>query len=117
VSPLGWTRFFFSNPNHNKPALNLAVAHGPQNLTAGLLNEVFYKIWRQSVYGDLRNKVRIKMQIHDSIFYVYRGEGTPELVRQLMVNPLMVKDIKGVERKLVIPVDMSYGKRSWAELK
>jgi hypothetical protein len=57
------------------------------------------------------------MQIHDSIFFCYRGSDTPERVRQLMVNPIQVKDIKGVERRLVIPVDMSSGKRSWAELK
>jgi len=117
VSPLGWTRYFFSDPNKNKPALNAAVAHGPQNLNAGILNEVFYDIWKKSVYGELREKVRLKCQIHDSILFCYRGEGTPELVRQLMVNPVPVTDIKGVTRTLKIPVDMSAGKRVWSELK
>ena len=33
-SPLGWTRIFFAKPSRtNKPALNAAVAHEPQNLS------------------------------------------------------------------------------------
>lgn len=117
VSPLGWTRYFFDNPNKSKPALNAAVAHGPQNLSVGIINEVFYSIWKKTVYGDLRGLVRIKAQIHDSILFCYKGSETPELVRQLMVNPIQVTDIKGVTRTLKIPPDMSSGKKVWAELK
>ena len=117
VSPLGWTRYFFNDPNKSKPALNAAVAHGPQNLSVGIINEVFYKIWKKTVYGELRGLVRIKAQIHDSILFAYKGADTPERVRELMINPVYVKDIKGVERLLKIPPDMSAGKKVWAELK
>lgn len=117
VSPLGWTRHFFNDPNKSKPALNSAVAHAPQNLSVGIINEVFYSIWKRSVYGDLRGLVRIKAQIHDSILFCYRGADTPEKVRQLMVNPIPVTDIKGITRTLKIPPDMSSGKKVWAELK
>jgi len=117
TSSLGWTRYFFSNPNNSKPALNAAVAHGPQNLSVGIINEVFYKIWRQSVYGDLRGRVRIKAQIHDSILFCYRGKEIPELVRQMMINPIEVTDIKGVKRTLKIPPTMSAGSYNWSGLK
>lgn len=117
VSPLGWTRHFFSDPKSSKPALNAAVAHGPQNLSVGIINEVFYSIWHKSVYGDLRGTVRLKAQIHDSILYCYKGEDTPEKIRDLMIYPVRVKDVKGVERTMVIPPDISAGKEYWSELK
>lgn len=107
VSQLGWTRHFFADPNKSKPALNAAVAHGPQNLSVSIINQVFYKIWHDSVYGDLRGKVRLKAQIHDSLFFAWRGADTPEIVRARMRNPISVKDIKGVTRTMLIPPDMS----------
>lgn len=128
VSALGHTRYFFADPSANKPALNAAVAHGPQNLSGGVLNIVFYSIWHASVYGDLRDRVRLKAQIHDSIFFGYRGEEVPEIVRSRMENPIKVKAIDGVTRTMLIPPDMSARKkdkdgndvgaaRYWAELK
>lgn len=117
VSPLGWTRYFFADPRSSKPALNASVAHGPQNLSVGIINQVFYKLWRDSVYGDLRGRMRIKAQIHDSILFCYRGAEVPEIVRERMVNPIQVTDIRGVVRTLTIPPDMSAGKKVWAELK
>lgn len=121
VSALGWTRHFFADPSTSKPALNAAVAHGPQNLSAGIINTVFYTIWWDTVYGDLRGKVRLKANIHDSIFFAYRGVDTPDIVRRRMANPVPVKDVKGVVRTMLIPPDMSVGKtgpaRYWADLK
>lgn len=117
VSPLGWTRWFFADPTKSKPALNAAVAHSPQNLSVGIINRVFYQIWRDSVYGDLRGIVRVKAQIHDEVFYEYKGEGTPEIVRQRMVYPVQVTDIKGVTRTMLIPPDMNSGARYWGDLK
>lgn len=117
VSPLGWTRYFFSDPRTSKPALNAAVAHGPQNLSVGIINKVFYSIWHKSVYGDLRGSLRLKAQIHDSILYCYKGEDVPDKVRELMVYPLKVKDVKGVTRTMTIPPDVSAGKEYWSELK
>lgn len=120
VSPLGWTRYFFSDPATNKPALNAAVAHGPQNLSVSIINPAFYRIWKDSVYGDLRDRVRLKAQIHDSIFFAYRGAEVPEIVRERMKNPVQIKDIKGVTRTMLIPPDMSIGSgnaKFWADLK
>lgn len=117
VSPLGWTRYCFGDPKSSKPALNQYVAHGPQNLSVCIINPVFYRIWHDSVYGDLRGLVRIKAQIHDSILFVYRGAGTPDIVRQRMANPIKVTDIKGVTRTMLIPSDMKSGGKTWADLK
>ena len=120
VSPLGWTRHFFADPTGSKPALNAAVAHGPQNLSVTVINRVFYDIWHSTVYGDLRDRVRLKAQIHDSIFFAYRGAETPEIVRKRMENPIEVKGVDGVTRTMLIPPDMSTGDgftKYWAELK
>ena len=93
VSPLGCTRHFFDDPSKSKRALNAAVAHGPQNLSVSIINRVFYSIWRDSVYGDLRGLVRLKAQIHDSLFFAYRGADTPEIVKSRMKYPIQVKGV------------------------
>lgn len=46
VSALGWTRWFFGRPALNKQDLNAAIAHGPQNLSVGIINRCFHGIWR-----------------------------------------------------------------------
>jgi DNA polymerase I-like protein with 3'-5' exonuclease and polymerase domains len=117
VSPLGHTRHFFADPSTNKPAMNAAVAHGPQNLSGAVLNIVFYKIWHETVYGDLRGKVRIKAQIHDSILYCYNTEDSPARIKAMMTHTVRVKDIHGIERDMLIPPDMNSGAISWAGLK
>lgn len=123
VSPLGWTRHFFNDPMKSKPALNAAVAHSPQNLSAAIVNRGWYAAWRESVYGNLRGYLRLKACIHDSILYCYKGSWVPERLKEIMTIPVMVKDIKGVERKMVIHPDVSIGKDKsvgavyWSELK
>jgi hypothetical protein len=107
----------FADPSLSKQALNAAVAHGPQNLSGGILNIVFYKIWYESLYGELAGKVRLKAQIHDSVFYGYRGEGTPDLVKKYMTHAIQVKDFNRVERTMLIPPDMNSGEKYWADLK
>ena len=119
VSPLGWTRYFFSDPKSSKPALNAAVAHGPQNFSVGIINKVFYRVWRESMYGSLRGTLRVKAQIHDSILYCYKDDAVPQLVKELMILPVEVKDIKGKKRTMVIYPDVSAGpgKTHWSMLK
>ena len=117
TSPLGWTRHFFSDPTLSKPALNSAVAHSPQNLSVQIINSVFYSIWRDSVYGDLRGKLRLKAQIHDSILYCYNSDNVPSTVSQRMRKAVQVKDCFGVTRTMVIPNDCNSGKVYWGDLK
>ncbi len=119
VSPLGWTRKFFGKPSENKQHLNAAVAHAPQNLSVGIINRVFYSIWRDQIYGDLRGRIRIKAQIHDSILFQYRVEcpEVPSIVQLRMRRTIPVTDCFGITRDMSIPPDMSAGKKRWSELK
>ena len=93
------------------------MAHGPQNLSVSIINRVFYSIWRDSVYGDLRGLVRLKAQIHDSLFFAYRGADTPDIVKARMKYPIKVKGVDGVVRTMAIPPDMNAGEKVWADLK
>jgi DNA polymerase I-like protein with 3'-5' exonuclease and polymerase domains len=131
TSPRGWTRIFFRKPSRtNKPALNAAVAHGPQNLSVDIINEEFYNVWRASVYDSyykngkfvscqLRDKIRIKAQIHDSILFQYRVEfpDAPKLVYGIMDTTVVIRGADGVTRTMFIPCDISAGKERWSELK
>ena len=131
VSPRGWTRIFFSRPSRsNKPALNAAVAHPPQNLSVSIINEEFYNVWRASVYGsyyhngdlqecDLRGKVRIKAQIHDSIPFQRRLDcpDAERLVLSIMQTRVRIRGADNIEREMYIPTDMKAGKPRWSELK
>ena len=74
-------------------------------------------MWRDSVYGDLRGKVRLKAQIHDSLFFAYRGDDTPGIVLQKMTEPITVRGTDGKVRTMKIPPDMSSGKLYWGDLK
>lgn len=119
VSDLGWTRYFFADPTASKPALNAAVAHGPQNLNAGILNKVFYKIWHSSMYGELHGHLRLKAQIHDSILFTYPEASSfvPDKIKQYMEVDIPVTDCLGVTRNMRVPVDTNADKVYWGELK
>jgi len=139
VSPSGRTRIFFGKPWANKRDLNAAVAHAPQSLSVDLINEEFYNAWRCTIYGsfykldyetgtrtlrtfDLRGKVRLKAQIHDSIFFQYRAgsnyKNLPEEFRNtLMDSRIPIKAPDGIVRTMFIPSDIAAGKTRWSELK
>lgn len=150
TSPLGWTRVFFNKPHKaNKPALNSAVAHPPQNLSVAIINLEFYNVWRSQIHGsfyrldpglrgfrdrqrvarlsvlqavDLRGLVRLKAQIHDSIFFQYRAGDAyayiPALVRDTFMDTrIPVRGSDGVSRSMFIPSDIAAGKKYWSELK
>lgn len=116
-SPLGWTRYFFNDPIKSKQAMNAAIAHAPQNLSVSIINKVFYQIWWDTVYGDLRGEVRIKAQIHDSILYAYKHEDSPAKIAERMKYAVPVKDIHRVSRTLLIPSDTNAGEFAWGSLK
>ena len=118
VSPFGWTRYFFGKPSRqNKPALNAAVAHGPQNLSVSIINREWYAIWRATVYGELRGRVRVKAQIHDSIPFQYRERRDADAVLAMMNTTVQVRGADGVTRAMRIPSDMKCGEVRWSDLK
>lgn len=123
VSPFGWTRYCFGDIDQ-KPVLNALVAHGPQNLSVAYVNREWYAIWRETVYGSLRHKVRIKAQIHDSLLFLYKEKEDALRVQEMMNLTHPVTDCKGVTRNFRIPTDLSLCKvkgqeqtRIWAEVK
>jgi hypothetical protein len=121
VSPFGWVRLFFGQPRKHKPSLNAAVAHAPQNLSVSIINREWYAIWRETMYGSLRFKVRIKAQIHDSLLFIYKMPEDAQTVHKMMQTTVPVTDPHGVTRDMMIPTDLSTGKRGlavrWSELK
>jgi len=131
VSPRGWTRIFFGVPSRgNKPLLNAAVAHPPQNLSVSIINEEFYNVWRATVYNSyfklgrsvecrLRGVVRVKAQIHDSIPFQYHHSrpDAPGIVLSIMDTSVQVRGADNVLRTMVIPTDIKEGKPRWSELK
>lgn len=118
ISPLGWTRYCFGDPEKSKPALNAYAAHPSQNLNAGVLNKawlkVFYNIW-------LPNQADFKLlaQIHDSILFQYRigREDLAWQVKKEMEIPVPVTDIFGKKRTLLVPVALKGESTRWHDLK
>lgn len=112
VSPLGWTRYFFGNPGKNKLDLNSAVAHPSQNLSVAIINKGFFAVYTDILYGKLRNRARLKAQIHDEVFGLTKlgdREAAQRFV-ELTTIPTQVTDVHGVIRTMVIPMALNYGK-------
>ena len=138
VSPDGHTRICFGKPWLNKRDLNAVVAHKPQHLSVALINKEFYNLWRAGLYGSfykwdwvlkqqtyvevpqLRGNVRVKAQIHDSLFFQYdkRFPTIPEQVRDIIMDSkIPVKAPDGITRIMFIPSDIAAGKTHWSQLK
>jgi hypothetical protein len=141
VSLLGWTRKFFGDMD-NKLSRNAAVAHGPQNLSVAVLDEEIFQIWYGTIYNKtykvlnfkhaydwktkdrrsytelrdlpIRGRIRVAMQIHDSLLFQSRVGDTEalELVNTIMDNTLTINN-----RPLHIPHDRSNSAKYWSEIK
>lgn len=110
VSPLGWTRHFFGDISKNHNMLRGAVAHGPQNLSVSILNIGLWKVWQ--LVKKFKGALRLKAQIHDSIFYQYLigRKDIREDVYKSMQNPVQIHN-----RTLVIPLEYKVG-QSWGNM-
>lgn len=111
VSPLGHTRRFFGDITKQHSIFRSAVAHQPQNLSVAILNKGFKRVYNELVIPG-NGDIRIKAQIHDSIFGQWRiglrDYYAPKIL-ECMDNPVIVHG-----RILRIPVDIKYG-HNWAE--
>lgn len=117
VSPMGWTRFCFGNPDKNKHDLNAYVAHPPQNLSVSIINEGFKDLF-WNVQTKNPKDFRLKAQIHDSIFCQIRigKENLIEEARKICIHPVPVTDCKGKTRIMTIPVAAKVGP-NWKDMK
>ena len=116
TSELGWTRWFFGKPWENKSDLNALVAHAPQNLNVGIINQSFSLLWNleKRTAGDFK----ILAQIHDSIPFQYK-EGRIDLAieaARLMERKFPIKDCKGKTREMLIPIKLKAEGKRWSEL-
>lgn len=118
VSPLGWTRYCFGNPEKNKQDLNSYVAHPSQNLNAGTLNRAWMRVFKDVALKEVKD-FRLCTQIHDSILFQYR-EGRRDLAKRVMecmLFPVTVKDCKGISRELIVPVAVKGESKVWSKIK
>lgn len=110
VSPLGHTRYFFGDITKDHNMLRSAVAHAPQNLSVSILNIGLWKVW--NLMKQVRSLIRLKAQIHDSIFFQYQKdrEDLRGKVLECLQNPVEVHG-----RVLRIPTDYKTG-ISWGNM-
>lgn len=109
TSPSGWTRWCFGNPAANKLDLNAYVAHSPQHLSVKMVNKSLIDIWR-TLALPLGNVIRLKAQIHDSIFGQYKI-GHDDVVYE--AEKLMQVKITVHGKELLIPNDIEMNKEFW----
>jgi DNA polymerase I-like protein with 3'-5' exonuclease and polymerase domains len=113
VGATGWTRYCFSDPRKNKPALNTYISHSPQSLNAMVLNKAYLRVFYDiAMHPKYRDHFRLVGQIHDSIPFFYRQghEYLCDMVKERMEIPVIVRDIKGVERTFTVPAALKIGK-------
>ena len=113
----GWTRYCFSDPSKSKQALNGYVAHNPQSLNAMTLNKAYLKVFTEIALPNPKD-FKLLAQIHDSILFQYRigREDLAYRVKELMEIPVLIKDIKGIQREFTVPAALKMGKKYWNEL-
>jgi DNA polymerase I-like protein with 3'-5' exonuclease and polymerase domains len=113
----GWTRYCFSDPSKSKQALNGYVAHCPQSLNAMTLNKAYIRVFTDVALPNPKD-FKLLAQIHDSILFQYRigREDLAYRVKELMEIPVLIKDIKGIQREFTVPAALKMGKKYWNEL-
>jgi DNA polymerase I-like protein with 3'-5' exonuclease and polymerase domains len=113
VNALGWTRYCFSDPKKNKPALNAYVAHLPQGQNAQALNVSFMRVFYDiAIHPEHSKNFRLLAQIHDSIFFQYRSghEYLADMVKERMEIEITCRDIAGRVRQFTVPAALKLGK-------
>lgn len=117
VSQLGWTRHCFGRPSKSRPDLNAYVAHVPQNLSVGIVNEAFQEIYWKVQAKNPKN-FRLKAQVHDSILGQVRL-GHRHLIKEaalLCIRPKEITDCHNTKRVMQIPVATKVGP-NWGQMK
>lgn len=118
VSALGWTRHCFGNPSKSSKDFKALVAHVPQNLSVGIINRGFLRVFREIQLENWKD-FRITAQIHDSILFQYRI-GRIDLAfkaRALSEETVKIIDVKNKERMMKIPVALKAEAARWSEIK
>jgi DNA polymerase I-like protein with 3'-5' exonuclease and polymerase domains len=114
VTPSGYTRRTFLQPQKSKPDLNAAVAHKPQSLSSELVEQAFVRIYHELQLGKYAGKFRLKAPVHDEIIFI----ATPDIIDQALddVANMMVIPIEIHGRVMTIPSTKESG-LFWSDLK
>jgi len=122
VGATGWTRYCFYDPSKSKTSLNAYAAHPPQSLNAMTLNKAYMRVFNE-VRLRYPEDFKLCAQIHDSILFQFRIGRTDlvRAVRECMVIPTPVTDIRGKTRTLIVPAaiktTIGQKEKTWANVK
>jgi DNA polymerase I-like protein with 3'-5' exonuclease and polymerase domains len=110
VSPFGIRRTFWSR-RWDDATLREAIAFVPQHCVGVLMNVGIYKLWER-FEGKPGADVQILLNLHDAVLGQVRIDKADQLLPEILdcLNfPFPIKDIKGIEREIVIPFDVEIG--------
>lgn len=102
---LGRRRYFFGRPDDDA-TLRKAIAYEPQSLTADEIDTGMIRLWRTG-------RIRLMLQVHDSILIQYREEEENEIVPWAL-ETLRVPIILEKGREFVVPTEAKIG-WNWGE--
>lgn len=114
LSPDGFTRLTFLQPEDNKKHLNQLVAHKPQGWAVRIINKSFYDVWLEMQIG--RGIMRLKAQIHDEIMYQTKPEHTKIVTDWLSNRMKQPNKIGDTGKTMVIPNKPVVGHQSWGTM-
>lgn len=113
TSPSGHRRIFFGDITKNHSVWRSAVAHQPQNTSVENLNAGYHRAYQFVSNLEDRSAIRLKTQIHDSIFGQVKIDRAAELLPQLAELVVARQTIHG--RKMVINVDCEVSNTNWKD--
>jgi len=114
TSPDGFVRRTFLQPAKSKEHLNEAVAHKPQSFSVHLVNEAWFKAWRELQLKKYRGSFRLKAQVHDELVVMLKDEIAEVAAKDLADMMVIPTVIHG--RTMSIPSTIAFGK-TWGDLK
>lgn len=96
INPFGASRNFLGRP-HDASTHREAIAHGPQSAVAMLTNLGMYRVWK-----NLGLRVRLLLQVHDNIVFMFREDDQEHDVMELAMQNFEVT-LKCQARSMTIP--------------
>lgn len=115
VGATGWTRRTFLRPDRNKLALNSCIAHPPQSLSVMLVNRAMLAVWKLQI-GELAGLIRLKAQVHDSLFFQYK-EGREDVVHRVSAVMREQCTVQVHGKTMTVPNAPKCGGVRWNDLK
>lgn len=113
VSPTGHVRVFFGDITKDHKVWRSGVAHQPQNLSVENLGLGYWRAWKYSQQYPVKEAIRLKTQIHDSLngqVLISEARTVLPKLAQLVRAECMVNG-----RLMTIDVDIEVYHTNWAE--